>query len=184
MEGNTSNYAEQNGELIFYIFEDQWKESASEITAEVDKRKIGSKTHCGLYLFSLQSTETQKRYPVYIGYTGRTFADRFYEHAIRESGAIYKVLQSKVFGDSFTLFVHSHPMTPVAAKVLESIFLNTFNFALNTEENGKTHALDPAMEFRKEASIEDFKAFYQKIMKGLIEEIQSSFHGMNLEWSK
>lgn len=178
------DYAEKNSDIILHIFEKQWGcFGADEITEEKQK-KIGSANDCGLYLFFLKSKATNKRYPVYIGYTGRNFAQRFYEHATRESGAIYKILTSKVFGDFYDLFVYTHSATPVAAKVLESIFLNAFNFSLNTEENGNTHELDISYDFTVEDSYDQFKYSYQYIMKELTNDIPQSFHGMSLEWSK
>ena len=176
---STNDYAEQNGDFIFYVFENQWGESSDEITEEYMK-KAGSKNDRGLYLFSIQSKVTKKRYPVYIGYTGRTFAKRFYEHASQENGVIRKVLVSKVFGDTFDLYVHTHSLSPVTAKVVESIFLQAFNFALNTDENGETHALDISREFPKEACKENFGIIYRNVMGELTKDVPRSFEGMSL----
>lgn len=181
---STNDYAEQNGAFLFYVFEKQWEEQSPDQVTIANMKSVGSKHECGLYLFFLESTTTTKRYPVYIGYTGRTFHDRFYEHATRENGVIYKILVSKVFGSSYRLFVHTHSLSPVTAKVVESIFLQAFNFALNTDENGSLHDLDISKEFKEGASYDDFKITYQNIMSELIKDIPASFHGMELEQSK
>lgn len=181
---STNDYAEKNGDFIFYVFEKQWGKFAPDEVTEENMKKIGSKGDRGLYLFFVESTMTKKRYPVYIGYTGRTFGERFYEHATRENGVIYKVLVSKVFGGSYKLFVYTHSLSPVTAKVVESIFLKAFDFALNTEENGKLHNLDLSKEFSKEVSYDDFKLTYQNIMGELTKDIPASFHGMGLEPGK
>ena len=143
-------------------------------------KKTGSKFDHGLYLFSVRSKVTEKRYPVYIGYTGRTFAKRFYEHATQENGVIHKVLVSKVFGDSYDLYVHCHSLSPVTSKVFESIFLRAFDFDLNTDENGETHALDISTEFKKEDSLHDFGLVYHSIMGELNKDVPRSFDGMSL----
>lgn len=179
----STNYAEQNGDFIFHVFENQWRASSHQITEEYMK-KIGSRNDCGLYLFSVRSKVTDKRYPVYIGYTGRTFAKRFNEHANQENGVIRKVLVSKVFGDSYDLYVNTHSLWPVIAKVVESIFLQAFNFALNTSENGKIHDLDTSREFRMEDCKENFGIVYQNIMGQLATDVPQSFIGMGLEASK
>ena len=173
--------AEQSGDFIFCVFEQQWNSDSGQVTEEYMK-KIGSKNDCGLYLFSVQSKVTGKRYPVYIGYTGRTFAKRFYEHATQENGVIQKVLVNKVFGDSYDLYVHTHSLSPVSAKVVESIFLQAFDFALNSSENGDTHDLD--IKFQSEDSKQYFAIAYQNIMGELTKDVPSSFHGMGLEPSK
>ena len=176
--------AEQNGDFIFYVFEEQWHEFAPDQVTEENMNKVGSKGDRGLYLFYVESTVTKKRYPVYIGYTGRTFHDRFYEHATRENGVIYRVLVSKVFGGSYKLFVHTHSLSPVTAKVVESIFLQAFDFALNTEENGSLHDLDLSNEFSKGVTYDNFKITYQNIMSELTKDVPASFHGMELEPEK
>ena len=88
----TDNYAEKNY-FIFFIFENKWATSGLdlfEVTKE-NMKAIGSPFDCGLYLFYLQRPSDEKKYPVYIGYTGRNFRTRFSEHATRDNGVINKI---------------------------------------------------------------------------------------------
>ena len=89
-------------------------------------------------------------------------------------------------GGPYKLFVLTKSFEPVAAKVIESIFLNAFNFALNTEENGSTRPdldLHPR-EFTKEESYESFKETYQRIMLGIQDITRQHFSDLGLEPSK
>ena len=187
----TANYAEKNSDFIFYIFENKWATGGLglfEVTKE-NMKAIGSPFDCGLYLFYLQRPSDEKKYPVYIGYTGRNFRTRFSEHATRDNGVINKCICSMTFqpsGGPYKLFVLTKSFEPIAAKVIESIFLNAFNFALNTEENGSTRPdLDLLpREFTKEESYESFKETYQRIMLGIQDIARQHFSDMGLEPSK
>ena len=174
-----ADYAEKNAAFIFYVFEKQWGEFNYQQVTEANKTQVGSQDR-GLYLFYLCHKVTKKRYPVYIGYTGRSFHERFYQHA-RENGVIDKVLRLQTFGNSYDLFVYTHSLSPVTAKVVESIFLSAFDFALNKAENGDEHQLDLSHEFSEGDSHEDFKIAYQNIMGELTHDVPLSLHGLELQ---
>ena len=101
----------------------------------------GSANACGLYVFFLQRRNAEGEdhpiYPIYVGETRRNFKVRFQEHA-RQGGVIYQVLNNQfpnTPAGPWSLFEYSYNLQPVVAKFLESIFLATFDVALNTEEN-------------------------------------------------
>ena len=79
-------------------------------------------------------------YPVYVGITGRTFAERFTQHINKDTGVIYRIKNTlwpttgNIHGLSKVIVYLINVPLPVA-KFLESTFLAAFDFAMNTEEN-------------------------------------------------
>ena len=79
-------------------------------------------------------------YPVYVGITGRTFAQRFTEHINRDTGVIHRIKNTlwpttgNIHGLTKVIVYLIDVPLPVA-KFLESTFLAAFDFAMNTEEN-------------------------------------------------
>ena len=177
--------AEQNAAFIFYLFEERWGSTGSEITTSNIKQAGGYDR--GVYLFYLQkATDEEKRYPIYVGITSRNFSTRFKEHA--GNGVIDKVLVSKTFkpsGGPYKLYYHTCSFEPVAAKVVESIFLHAFDFAFNTDENGSARAeLILIPQNKPEDTFGSFKDSFQSIMSGISDISNKYFSGMNLEPSK
>ena len=95
----------------------------------------GSPNTCGLYMFSLRDNNNID-YPVYVGYTGRSFRRRFREHG---NNGVINGFYTGVFPQpnvpNLHLFVYTFSGDFAAAKLLESIFLRSFDFARNIEEN-------------------------------------------------
>lgn len=100
--------------------------------------------------------------PVYIGITGRTFADRFQEHI--NSGKI----TTKMFASMIQMKL------PVA-KFLESTFLTAFNFARNEQENDKVRELE--LEQNK-ISVQDGKKKFAKILSEYVQFLQNINNNM------
>ena len=174
---NIMNYAEKNADMIFYAFE-QWSSQVSDY--RVNNGKVGNVPEYsqGLYLFYLQDRDEQK-YPIYVGYTGRTFKKRFNEHA--KSGVIKKCIENNIMTNSITLNVCTANFKPATAMVIEYVFLNTFNFPLNSSENEGTRQIDRTPPFiAKERIYEKFKETYEQIL-GEVTEIASYFPYFSLK---
>ena len=154
--------AELNSELIFELLQ---LEGGLEVTPS-NKNGIGSKIR-GLYLFYLQSEESDRMYPIYIGTTRDNFRNSFQEHG--RNGVIHKVL-SKEFSPSgglYKLFVHEFSMVPPStATLLKTILQEAFDFALNSE-NGPTRDLDHSASLRREESYSSFQAAYFRARQGI-----------------
>lgn len=102
----------------------------------------------GLYIFYIETHPHQ--YPIYVGITRRTFRQRFVEHLSYNTGVIHKFL-TRSFpqsiqpppspGSQLLLKVKCIPLAnPIQAKLMDSVILATFDFCLNTEENGNPRA--------------------------------------------
>ena len=160
----TSNYAEKNADMIFFAF-DKW--SGGDHTINTDGIVSGVPEYSkGLYLFYLQ--DSNQKYPVYVGYTGRTFRVRFHEHATQESGVIWKYINGRFMGGTtgYTLRVHTADFKPATAMCIEYVFLNTFNFALNRAHNGNTRDyIDRNTPFTKKEDIfQTFREKYEEVI--------------------
>ena len=121
----------------------------------------------GFYIFFLDSGKT--KYPIYVGITRRNFRQRFKEHYA--SGVIHNYnmgyfpknvppirLPLKVMCVSIPY--------PAIAKLVESIFLATFNFCLNTEENGDIRVkLDTDDQHSVVASKPGFDIAFNNVME-------------------
>ena len=162
----SSHFAEQYSQIIFAIMS-SWRHSDSEVTSH-NARSVGSHHSGGLYLFYLQNNEDVKC-PIYIGYTRRTFRKCFQEHV--DSGVIEKCLSGKFptgQGRKFKLFVLQFPMGHVVAKVIESIFLDAYDFALNNHEHYDARSqLYLKYSYRPEESLEWFREIYKSVMDEL-----------------
>ena len=183
------NCAEHFAKFIFYLFEEKWHRRGIPVTIQ-NVTTIGS-TNNGVYLFYIcksSDKHQKKKYPIYLGYTGRTFRIRFKEHGTRDNGVVNKCLGVQSFqpaslgGGPFKLFVYELPMTNfVQAKLLESIFLNAFDFALNTEENDKVRDdIDLSFTHDKAYGKEAFKSSYEWAMGGVSELSGEYFAGLDL----
>ncbi len=114
-----------------------------------------------------------KIYPLYVGITGRSFKQRFKEHI--KDGVVHKIrngLWPKEKGITnlplIVAYVVNMPL-PVA-KFFESVFLYSFDFAMNVEENRKER---DTFQFQHNWKVEDgisrFQNGYQYIKTWLNE---------------
>ena len=112
----------------------------------------------GLYVFYMKNNpESDIRYPIYVGVTGRSFSKRFYEHAT--TGQIKKVWDhvypNNVHG--YDIYAWTLDISHVAAKYLESVLLEVWDFPLNKSENGDERGnLDISGQYPPEADKENF----------------------------
>ena len=165
--------AEQNGELI--IEEIMQKILHTHGILATRGGAYGDPNHGGLYMFTVRNRTSE--YPVYVGYTGRSFRRRFNEHGNR--GVIHDFYQGvypQRNWNNYSLFVYTYSGDFAASKLLESIFLRSFDFARNTEENNnQTHNnLRIPPENLPEDSKASFAEGYQAIMED-VKEIQDKF---------
>lgn len=116
-------------------------------------------------------------YPIYVGYTSRTFDERFKEHASKEKGVFEKFFTNgqpetyfKGVKNECDLYVMELPMYPRAAKLLESVFLEAFDFALNTEENGKERK---SVELSTGVAVLVSKKLITQVWKTVMQDITS-----------
>ena len=181
----SAHYAEQHAGNIFAITE-KWSHSDSEIT-EDNENTVGG-FYGGLYLFYLRHLtkphKTENKFPIYIGCTRRTFRKCFQEYACK--GVIKKWRSGEFPGsEGYKLFVLQFHMGHITAKVIESIFLDAYNFALNRDENGDVRAsLDLCRNYSLEESRDWFKEVYEKIMDELYSMNKQKFALMKYDPSK
>lgn len=165
--------AEQNGELI--IEEIMQKILHTHGIPATRGGAYGDPNHGGLYMFTVKNRTSE--YPVYVGYTGRSFRRRFGEHANR--GVIrdfHQEIYPQPHWNNYSLHVYTYSGDYAAAKLLESIFLRSFDFARNTEENNRE--IRPKLLLTRENPPEDSKASfmggYHAIMD-YVKDIQGKF---------
>ena len=170
---NHPGYAERNGE---YIIEEIMEKMFQANKYRVDEGYSSGDNSSGLYIFTVKDRR-RREYPVYVGYTSRSFKIRFREH--RNNGVIHD-FHTGVYPqhnwNHYTLYVYTYSRDFAAAKLLESIFLRSFDFARNTEENNnQTHNnLRIPPENLPEDSKASFAEGYQAIMED-VKEIQDKF---------
>ena len=121
----------------------------------------------GLYIFFLDDEKT--KYPVYIGITNRNFRQRFKEH--HDDGVIHEYNNGEFPTNTppirIPLKVICIPLSyGMQAKLMESVFLSTFDFCLNTEENGSVRkSIDTNDQFSIGASKPGFDSSFGNVMK-------------------
>ena len=169
--------------MIFYAFE-QWCGRVPGGDYTVCNGKVdGVPEHSqGLYLFYLEDRNETKKYPIYVGYTGRTFKERFNGHA--KSGVIKKCIENNIMTNGITLNVCTASFKPATAIVIEYIFLTTFNFPLNSFENEGPRQIDCTPPFiAMETIYGTFKESYELVMEGAggVMEIPSYFPYFSLK---
>ena len=135
------------------------------------KKNIGSSAK-GLYMiFVRPKGSDQLLRPAYVGYTGRSFRVRFREHAYDEGviGKFFLAQQDSL--QKYELCVSEFPCRPMIAKLLESIFLEAFDFAFNKQENGHEretadlYAYNPQNKAPYQKCKEIFKKGFEKVVK-------------------
>ncbi|CAB4039496.1 Hypothetical predicted protein [Paramuricea clavata] len=121
-------------------------------------------------------------YPLYVGITGRTFRERFKEHINYDNGVVNKISTSKEWpteGMKNLPLIVAYVLDiqlPVA-KFYESVFLNSFNFAMNRAEN---EGRRPGIEVTTPQSVDKG---YEHFIKGY-EITMSYFNGLHDKVSK
>lgn len=144
-------YAENNAFFIFTTI-DRLKESGCTVN-DVDIKSYTQNPNVvsdfkGLYIFyvTFNSLETT-RIPIYVGVTDQGFRTRFRQHKVIEKYFNPVVQGKRVFpafhvdhyppeGEHIFRVVTVRTEYGLTAKLLESIFLNSFDFCMNKMENG------------------------------------------------
>jgi len=124
-----------------------------------NKNYIGS-TSRGLYMFFVKPEGEENIYsPAYVGYTGKSFNMRFKGHA-QISRSLEATSKAKC-----KLFVSEFPCHPIIAKLLESVFLEAFDFAFNRMENGEVRDAKGLYTYdkQKDLSLQEGKKIYQEV---------------------
>lgn len=174
-----ASHAERNAPFIFWCVKKIWGEQSSyKVNTPEDINKTPN-NQSGMYIFYLDSGVHQ--YPIYVGITGRNFRQRFKEHHDNQTGVIYKCNngefpknQPPVRLPLIALVVPIH--YPMQSKLMESVFLEAFNFCLNTEENGDIRLIvDTDQQFKPEDSKQNFDITFGNVMK----EIQAVYNQYN-----
>ena len=166
------NLAELNGPFVVHILQEVFVSFVPHQVTEQNKRNVGSTMAGGLYMFFVmpQGSQEERYCPIYVGYTSRTFRKRFREHA--DNGVIRKFfdgqLRTTVKGaqKACYLYVSEFQCDAPAAKLLESVFLKAFNFALNVEENGAARdTVEVAEDNQLGTSYEVFVPQFTRVME-------------------
>ena len=92
--------------------------------------------HGGLYIFYMKpDSESDLRYPVYVGVTKQSFKERFERHA--KHGVIHEVWNGRFPRDvgGLGLYAYCTHYHGESAKRIKSILLDTFDFALKKGRN-------------------------------------------------
>lgn len=142
------NYAERNAAFIFKFVCKIWGFCPDYPVLNSHQVHKTPNHQQGLYIFFIETG--QSKYPIYVGVTRRTFRQRFVEHLSYNTGVIHKFL-TRSFpqsiqpppspGSQLLLKVKCIPLAnPIQAKLMDSVILATFDFCLNTEENGNPRA--------------------------------------------
>lgn len=129
---NNANYAECNAEFI-----DDFLRRIGATSRYVDINNFNNiPTSAGLYMFFVKPGPDSKfTYPIYVGYTTRSFQQRFREHAT--NGVIYEFTNRGFPRNCRNLSLHAYfvQLYGCTAKFIESVLLEAFDFCLNREEN-------------------------------------------------
>ena len=169
--------AERTGVFVQQLLQGMFGGIYYQPVEESTKQEVGSKTDRGLYMFFVtNSGNVTDRYyyaPIYVGITSRTFNQRFKEHA--QDGVIHKFLDWQSRSQEFLpkccrLYVSEFIFDAPAAKLLESVFLEAFDFPLNVRENDKARL---EYEVSKESAMnlstakEVFEEAYERVNGGV-----------------
>lgn len=143
MQNVKDRYAELHGKFIMEYLKDNFKDRVKVydvVDSETERSNFTAVVNDeGLYIVSVspKGSNGDCLYPIYVGYTSRTFGVRFGEHANKEDGVFEKFFTQKKPETTKPCDLHvtvvccdSH-----SATLLESVFLKAFDFALNTQEN-------------------------------------------------
>ena len=142
------SHAEDYRGFLLYLLREIWKEMTKgpydiDVAAETLEGN-------GLYFLFWSAYKNaddigkqDQIYPLYVGITGRTFKKRFKEHI--KDGVVDKIRsgqwpKEKGIVDLPLIVAYVVDMPLPVAKFFESVFLYSFDFAMNVEENGEERA--------------------------------------------
>ena len=189
MQKNDTPYAEYHRDFLENILKklfggDVFDKHVLEVQ-EIDEENRGinqAKKDTGLYMFYVKPGN--KFCPIYVGYSasGSGFYGRFKVHA--QSGVVKKFFHKDYplycrggFGrypchPTFPLYVIQLPCKATTAILLEKLFLEAFDFALNAENNGDAR---DTLELGGQESLScDSKPIFEKAWKGTMKpELES-----------
>ena len=160
------DFAEKNADFIFSYVQTVWSNPTSysvESPEEISKIPNQEK---GLYIFFIEKDGT--KYPIYVGVTSRNFRERFQDHQSR--GVIKRIMTDQKFPQSalrpFNLKVMCLPLEDqMIAKLMESIFLASFDFCLNDSENEVLRlTIDTDGQFPVAESKKKFEGVFEKVI--------------------
>lgn len=143
-----------------------------------NKKNIGSMSP-GLYMFFVKPKGTEGIYsPAYVGYTGKSFNVRFKGHARDHNLISWFLKEQETSTTKCKLFVSEFPCRPMIAKLLESIFLEAFDFAFNRMENGEVRDTEDLYTYnkQKDLTLQEGKKEFQKVfgkVKGDLDAIET-----------
>jgi len=186
-----SDPAELNGPFIGYILGKIFGGSVNyrQVTPQ-NMQNIGSPNYEGLYVFFVKFRKEQHYCPIYVGYTSRNFCQRFREHAT--NGVIYKFQNGQIratvdfhpVGGAQAvcdLYVSEFGCDAPAAKLLESVFLKAFNFALNVAENGQERdTVETSVRKTPEQSYDFFVPAFENVMQDVTKKEENIRSALNL----
>ena len=166
------NYAERNAPFIFWCVNEILGASTDYLVSigpQVYQTPINQK---GLYIFFIE--RGGRKYPIYIGITRRSFAERFTEHRNSNDGVIHQVVTGRFPQNIHPNQRHQLQLKvkcialdyPRIAKLMESVFLSAFDFCLNREENGgyiRTN-IDFTQQYTVAQSKHNFQITFDNIM--------------------
>ena len=118
-------------------------------------------------------------YPVYIGVTERSFYERLREHYYR--GAIKKVFDGQLdisdIPNKILKIMLVNINIGMQAKLMESVFLDSFDFCLNEKENGEVRLrVDLTEQYKAEDVKHNFDINFGNAMKGITEVFNNYQH--------
>ena len=176
------DFAERNADFIFSYVQTAWPNPTSysvESPQEISKIPNQEK---GLYIFFIEKGAT--KYPIYVGVTSRNFRERFQDHQSR--GVIKRIMTDQTFPQSalrpFNLKVMCLPLEhQMIAKLMESIFLASFDFCLNDSENEVPRlTIDTDGQFLAAESKKKFEDVFEKV-NNLIKPFYDSAKNMKMK---
>ena len=167
------NHAERNAPFIFWCVNEIFGANTDYLVSQGSQVYQTPIHQQGIYIFFIE--RGGRNYPIYIGITRRSFAERFTEHRNLNNGVIHQVVTGRFPQNlqanqrhQLTLKVKCIALDyPVIAKLMESVFLAAFDFCLNKEENGGAIRanIDFSSQFSVEQSKHDFQIIFDNIMR-------------------
>lgn len=168
MQQPNSDYAETNAEYIFQTLMKMGKVGGMEYKdMEYDPARIPSTR--GIYMFYIHFKDG-KRYPVYLGKTEMGFKHRLKEHETK--GVIHQFkhnemacLKNENKANLELKVALLEIKVGFTMKLVESLFLSAFNFALNKMENGSVRETFGTIPQMKE------KDSYDRFMNDILNQL-------------
>ena len=166
------DFAEKNADFIFSYIQTVWSNPTSyKVDSAQEIREIPNNKN-GLYIFFLETLQFKIKYPIYVGFTSTNFRKRFQGH--QQKGVIKTVLIEKTFPQDmsrpFQLKVTCLPLkSPMVAKLIESVFLASFDFCLNDSENEEVRL---KIDTNEKYPVATSKQRFDKVFKKAFDEIK------------